>query len=436
MKKMKTIKFINYYDANYINDEKIKKIIFNSVEMLENKSGKGSEFLGWVELPNNYDKEECQELKNVAEEIRKNADVFITVGIGGSYLGARAVIEALSHPFQNVLNRGEKSDMPEMYYAGINMSGEYLDALGDVIKNKSVYINVISKSGTTLEPALAFRFFKEKLEEKYSKEEASKRIICTTDKEKGALKTACNKEDYRTFIVPDDVGGRYSVLTAVGLLPIAVAGIDVDKLMEGASDAIELFNKSFEDNFCYQYVAFRTKMNLLGKKIEIMATYEPSLYYFSEWFKQLFGESEGKEKKGIYPTSVNLTTDLHSLGQYIQEGQRDIFETVVSVEKTGSDNKVIFDKENYDELNFLVDQPIDLINSKAKEGTIKAHVSGGVPTCEIMMPEKNAYYLGQLIYFFEKACAISAYTLGVNPFNQPGVEVYKKNMYELLEELR
>lgn len=433
---MKTISFLNHDDASYVNDEGVKRDILNSVEMLEDKSGKGSDFLGWVDLPNNYDKKEFQEIKNVAEEIRENADVFITIGIGGSYLGAKAVIEALSNPFQNVLNRGERGNVPEMYYAGINMSGEYLDALGDVIENKSVYINVISKSGTTLEPALAFRFFKEKLEEKYSKEEVSKRIICTTDKEKGALKNACNKEGYRTFVVPDNVGGRYSVLTAVGLLPIAVAGIDVDELMKGAGDAVELFSKPFEENSCYQYAAFRTKMNLMEKKIEVMATYEPSLFYFSEWFKQLFGESEGKEGKGIYPASVNLTTDLHSMGQYIQEGQRNIFETAVSVEKTGSENKVVLDKENYDELNFLADQSIDLINCKAKEGTIKAHVAGGVPTCEIIMPEKNAYYLGQLIYFFEKACAISAYTLGVNPFNQPGVEVYKKNMYEFLDGLR
>lgn len=433
---MKSISFINHDNSSYVEDKEVQQKILKSVEVLENKSGARADSLGWIDLPNDYDKEEYQNINNVAEEIRENADVFITIGIGGSYLGARAVIEALSHPFHNTLNRDEKRKSPEMYYAGINMSGEYLDALGDIIENKSVYINVISKSGTTLEPALAFRFFKEKLVSKYGKEEASKRIICTTDKEKGALKNACNKEDYRTFVVPDDVGGRYSVLTAVGLLPIAVAGIDIDELMRGASDSIELFKKPFEDNLCYQYAAFRTKMNTLEKKTEIMATYEPSLYYFSEWWKQLFGESEGKENKGIFPASVNLTTDLHSMGQYIQEGQRNIFETVVSVNSSSSENKVVSDEENYDGLNFLAGKSIDLINCKAKEGTIKAHVSGDVPTCEIIMPEKNEYYLGQLIYFFEKVCAISAYSLGVNPFNQSGVEVYKKNMYELLEDLK
>jgi glucose-6-phosphate isomerase len=406
--------------------------ILKAIQVLENKSGAGADFLGWLDWPENYDQAEFSKIKNLAEKIKAEADILIVIGIGGSYLGARAVIEALTNPFQNTLARAEEDNLPEIYYAGINMSGEYLEALAKVIENKSVYLNVISKSGTTLEPALAFRFLKKKLEEKYSSEEVAERIICTTDKKRGALKKMSDEEGYQTLVVPDDIGGRYSVLTAVGLLPIAVAGIEIEQLMAGACEGMKIFSQPLAENDCFQYASWRTQMNLLDKKIEIMASYEPTLQYFSEWRRQLFGESEGKEGRGIFPASVTLTADLHSLGQYIQEGQRDIFETVISVQSTNSELAVSEVVENYDRLNYLAGQSIDSINAKTKEATIQAHISGGVPTSEIILPEKNAYYLGQLIYFFEKACAVSAYALGVNPFNQPGVEVYKKNMFELL----
>ncbi len=401
-------------------------------DMLHNKIGLGNDFLGWVDLPNNYDKEEFERIKKAAEKIQSDSDVLVVIGIGGSYLGARAAIECLGHSFRNNLNKEDRKG-PEIYFAGNNISSTYLMDLLDIIKDKDVSLNVISKSGTTTEPAIAFRVLKEFLENKYGKEEAAKRIYATTDAKKGALKQVSSEEGYETFVIPDDVGGRFSVLTAVGLLPIAAAGIDIDAMMQGASDArIDLTNTSLEENGCYQYAVVRNILHRKGKDIELLANYEPSLHYVSEWWKQLYGESEGKDKKGIFPASVDFSTDLHSMGQYVQDGQRILFETVLNVEQPRRNVELKSAENDLDGLNYLSGKTLDFINEKAFQGTLLAHTDGQVPNLLINIPKLDEYNFGYLIYFFEKACGISGYLLGVNPFDQPGVEAYKKNMFALL----
>lgn len=401
-------------------------------KMLHDKTGAGNDFLGWIDLPVNYDKDEFSRIKKSAEKIQNDSDVLIVIGIGGSYLGARACIDALSHTFYNSLSK-EQRKTPEIYYVGNNISGTYLKDLLDVCEGKEVSVNVISKSGTTTEPAIAFRVFKKFMEEKYGKEAAKSRIYATTDKARGALLTLAKEEGYETFVIPDDVGGRFSVLTPVGLLPIAVAGVDIDELMKGAADAREEFaTPNLEENACYQYAAVRNALLRKGKSTEIIVNYEPCLQYFGEWWKQLYGESEGKDQKGLYPSSVNFSTDLHSLGQYIQDGQRMLFETVINVESARKDVVLEEEASDLDGLNYLAGKTMDFVNKKAYEGTILAHVDGGVPNMVVNLPAIDAYHMGQLIYFFEKACGISGYLLGVNPFDQPGVEEYKKNMFALL----
>jgi glucose-6-phosphate isomerase len=400
--------------------------------MLHNKTGAGNDYVGWVDLPLNYDKEEFKRIKTAAEKIKSDSDVLIVIGIGGSYLGAKAAIDLLSHSFYNLLPKSKRKT-PEIYFVGNSISSTYIQDLLEVIEGKELSVNVISKSGTTTEPAIAFRIFKELMEKKYGKEEAGKRIYATTDKSKGALKKLATEEKYETFVVPDDIGGRYSVLTAVGLLPIAVCGADIDKMMLGASDAYELYkNTNLQENDCYKYAAVRNALYRKNKTIEIMVNYEPSLHYFTEWWKQLYGESEGKDQKGIFPAGVDFSADLHSMGQYIQDGLRNIFETVINVEKPRKNMIIKEDKDNVDGLNFLASKDIDFVNKKAMEGTLLAHTDGGVPNLIINVPELNEYCFGSLVYFFEKACGISGYLLGVNPFNQPGVEAYKKNMFALL----
>ena len=388
------------------------------------------EFVGWLNLPTNYDREEFAKIKKSAEKIRKDSEVFVVIGIGGSYLGARAVIEALTNTFYNICPNRKT---PQIFFAGNNMSPNYLNDLIECIGNKDISINVISKSGTTTEPAIAFRIFREFMESKYGKDEARKRIYVTTDKEKGALKQLSNEEEYETFVIPDNIGGRYSVLTAVGLLPIAVAGIDINKLMYGAKVAEDKYNEnSVKYNECYQYAVARNILYSKGKTTEILVNYEPKMQYFTEWWKQLYGESEGKEGKGIFPAGVTFTTDLHSLGQYIQEGKRNLFETVIAIENSATDITIKRDADNIDGLNFVADKTMDYVNKKAMEGTIEAHITGEVPNIKITMDKLNEESLGELIYFFELACAMSGKILGVNPFNQPGVEEYKKNMFRLL----
>lgn len=403
--------------------------ILNIHNFLHSKSSLEKEFLGWMELPTNYDKLEFDRIKDIALKIRNNSEILVVIGIGGSYLGARAVIEALIGSFGN-------SDVSntQVVYAGNNLSSRYLIDLINYIGDKDFSVNVISKSGTTTEPAIAFRIFKEMLEKKYGVNEAKKRIFVTTDKEKGALKLLANQEGYETFVIPNNIGGRYSVLTAVGLLPIAVAGLNIDKLMEGARTAQERFaNPDLLSNECYKYAVVRNILYKEDKNIEILACYEPRLYYFAEWWKQLFGESEGKDLKGIFPASVCLTTDLHSMGQYIQEGRRNLIETVLNIVGGNMDIEVKEDKDNLDGLNYLVGKSLDYINKKAMEGTIEAHVDGGVPNILINIAELDEEAIGELVYFFELACAFSGSILGVNPFNQPGVEKYKRNMFKLLE---
>ena len=407
-------------------NDKITKIH----EEFQTKKQDEKEFLGWLDLPTNYDKEEFERIKKAAEKIKKDSEILVVIGIGGSYLGARAVIESLTHTFYNL----EKRENPIVLYAGNNMSPRYILDLIDFIGNKDFSINVISKSGTTTEPAIAFRIFREILENKYGIEEAKKRIYVTTDKERGALKTLSNEEEYETFVIPDNVGGRYSVLTPVGLLPIAVAGINIDKLMQGAKFAKEKYSDSnIKYNECYQYAVVRNMLYLEDKDIEILANYEPKLHYLTEWWKQLYGESEGKDFKGIFPAGVDFTTDLHSMGQYIQEGRRNIFETVLNVVNTDQDINIKPDEDNLDGLNYLTDKTLDYINKKAMEGTIKAHMEGDVPNIVINIENLNEEAIGELIYFFELACAMSGKILGVDPFNQPGVEKYKTNMFKLLD---
>lgn len=401
-------------------------------ELLVSKTGPGNDFLGWIDLPVNYDKEEFARIKAAAEKIRKDSDVLLVIGIGGSYLGARAVNEFLNHNFYNNLPK-ESRKGPEIYYVGNNISSTYVQDVIEVIGDRDFSVNVISKSGTTTEPAIAFRVFKSLLEEKYGKEGAASRIYATTDKAKGALKNLATAEGYETFVVPDDVGGRFSVLTAVGLLPIAATGADIDALMAGAASGRELaLNTPFEENDALQYVAVRNILYRKGKQIEITCNYEPNLHYISEWWKQLYGESEGKDGKGIFPAALDLTADLHSLGQYIQEGARLFFETVLQIENVKKPLYLKAEETDLDGLNYLAGKPMDFANKSAMNGTILAHTDGDVPNLMIKIPEQNAFYLGQLLYFYEFACGVSGYVLGVNPFNQPGVESYKKNMFALL----
>ncbi|MFD1040195.1 glucose-6-phosphate isomerase [Virgibacillus byunsanensis] len=419
--------FVNQSELNHV-----EGFIQSAHHALHNKTGAGNDFLGWVDLPQKYNKEEFSRIKSAAKKIKQDTDILLVIGIGGSYLGARAALEMLNHSFQQLLSK-EDRESPQVIFVGHHMSSTYMSELFDVLENKDVSINVISKSGTTTEPALAFRIFKKYIVDKYGKEEAKKRIYATTDKEKGALKTAADKAGYETFVIPDDVGGRFSVLTAVGLLPIAVSGISIDDIMRGASDAMDdLTNPSLESNPAYQYAAVRNVLYNKGKTIEMLVNYEPQLQYVAEWWKQLFGESEGKDQKGIFPASANFTTDLHSLGQYIQDGRRDLFETVLHVKKPYKEITLEQNESNSDGLNYLAGKTIHEINDKAFQGTLLAHTDGNVPNLIIELPKLDAYTFGYMVYFFEKACAISGYILGVNPFDQPGVEAYKKNMFALL----
>ena len=418
--------------AGFVSAEELTAIapeIASSHKILHDGNGAGNDKLGWLTLPTDYDKEEFARIKAAAERIRKNSDVFIVIGIGGSYLGARAAIEFLKSPNYNLLCK----DTPQILFTGNSISSSALNEVIELCKGKDISVNMISKSGTTTEPAIAFRVLRGILEEKYGKEGARERIFCTTDKAKGTLKELADAEGYETFVVPDNVGGRFSVLTAVGLLPIAVAGCDIDRLMEGAKDAQEnLCSTELGQNPAYQYAAVRNILYRKGYTTELLVSYEPYFQMMNEWWKQLYGESEGKDNKGLLPDSVIFSTDLHSLGQYIQEGRRNLFETVMQIEKAKSELVLVEEENNGDGLNFLAGKTMDFINKKAFQGTILAHNDGGVPNMVLSIPEANEFELGWLIYFFEKACAISGYTLGVNPFNQPGVEAYKKNMFALL----
>lgn len=426
-----SVKLNENYLKTFVNNEEIDNIwqeVINADNILNNRTGKGNDFLGWLDLPDDYDKEEFFRIKKSADKIISDSDILIVIGIGGSYLGARAAIEFLSSPLYNNLNK----KTPDIYFAGNNISSVYLNDILSLCEGKNVSLNVISKSGTTTEPAIAFRIFRKFMEDKYGKEEAAKRIYVTTDKSRGTLKELADKEGYETFVVPDDVGGRFSVLTAVGLLPIAVSGADIEKIMIGAAKAKREFNNQSKENPCLKYVALRNIFYRKGKSIEMLVNYEPSLSCFSEWWKQLYGESEGKEQKGIFPASANFSTDLHSLGQFIQDGSRIMFETVIKVLKSKKEIVITEEENNGDGFNFLKDKTIDYINDKAFLGTVLAHTDGGVPNIVIEIDRNNEEDLGRLIYFFEKACGISGYLLGVNPFDQPGVEEYKKNMFALL----
>lgn len=421
--------------TSFISEDEVtsmKKIAEDAKKVLVEKTGAGNDFLGWIDLPVDYDKDEFDRIKKAAKKIQGDSEVLVVIGIGGSYLGARAAIDFLRHGFYNNVSK-EIRKTPEIYYAGNSISPAYLQGLIDVIGDRDFSVNIISKSGTTTEPAIAFRVLKEMLEKKYGKEEAAKRIYATTDKAKGALKGLATAEGYESFVVPDDVGGRFSVLTAVGLLPIAVSGADIDKLMEGAASGRKAaLENAFEDNDAMKYAAIRNILLRKGKAVEITANYEPSLHYFGEWWKQLFGESEGKDQRGIFPAAVDLTTDLHSMGQFIQDGSRIMFETVLNVEKSKVSLVIDEDPEDLDGLNYLAGKDMDFVNKSAMNGTILAHTDGNVPNLIVNIPEQNEFYLGELLYMYEFACGVSGYILGVNPFNQPGVESYKKNMFALL----
>ena len=417
----KAVPFINENDFKGIKNE-----ISKAHDELHNKTGKGNEFLGWLELPNNYDKAEFELVKKSARKIRENSDILLVIGIGGSYLGSKAAIEMLTKHF-------DKNQKTEVIFVGHHISSSYMADLVDYIEDKDFSINIISKSGTTTEPAIAFRVFKKILIKKHGLEESRNRILATTDKEKGALRTLANNEGYTTFVVPDDVGGRFSVLTPVGLLPIAVMDIDVNAIMQGAKDAYNEYLVDSDENEAYKYVAIRNLLYRSGKKIEMLVNYEPSLFFVGEWWKQLYGESEGKNHLGIFPASASFSTDLHSLGQYVQDGERILFETVINVESPRREMVVEEDELNLDGLNYLAGKTVDFVNKKAFLGTLIAHTDGEAPNIIINIPRLDAYTFGYLVYFFEKACAISGYVLGVNPFNQPGVEDYKKNMFALLE---
>ena len=423
----KAASFINANEMKYM-----EKLVLDAKETLVSKTGAGNDFLGWIDLPVDYDKDEFARIKHAAKKIQEDSDVLLVIGIGGSYLGARAAIEFLRHSFYNNVDKSVRKT-PEIYYVGNSISSTYIQHLVEVVGDRDFSINMISKSGTTTEPAIAFRVFKKILEKKYGKEEAAKRIYATTDKAKGALKNLANEEGYESFVVPDDVGGRFSVLTAVGLLPIAVSGADIDKLMEGAASGRKAaLEKPFEENDALKYAAVRNILMRKGKSVEIVANYEPSMHYVSEWWKQLFGESEGKDQKGIFPAAVDLTTDLHSMGQFIQDGSRIMFETVMNIEKSRCE--VVLEEEpvDLDGLNYLAGKSVDFINKSAMNGTILAHTDGNVPNLMVNIPEQNEFYLGELFYFYEFACGVSGYLNGVNPFDQPGVESYKRNMFALL----
>ena len=412
--------------------ESMKKLALDAKEVLVKRTGAGNDFLGWIDLPVNYDKEEFARIKQAAAKIQSDSEVLVVIGIGGSYLGARAAIEFLRHSFYNIVDKSVRKT-PEIYFVGNSISSTYIKHLVDVIGDRDFSINMISKSGTTTEPAIAFRVFKEMAEKKYGKEGAAKRIYATTDKARGSLKNLANEEGYESFVVPDDVGGRFSVLTAVGLLPIAVSGADIDKLMEGAAEGSKMaLEAPFEENDAVKYAALRNILLRKGKVIEILANYEPSAHYVSEWWKQLYGESEGKDQKGIFPASVDLTTDLHSMGQFIQDGSRTMFETVLNIETSREEIIIGEEPVDLDGLNYLAGKNVDFVNKSAMNGTILAHTDGQVPNFMVNVPEANEFYLGELFYFFEFACGVSGYLLGVNPFNQPGVESYKKNMFALL----
>lgn len=432
---MDTLYFCYKNAQKFIGDhevESIKTAVLDAAKRLKEKTGDGKDFLGWIDLPVNYDKEEFARIKKAAEKIRNDSDILFVIGIGGSYLGARAAIDFVKHSFYNDLLK-EKRKAPQIYYVGNSMSGAYIEELIDLIGDKDFSVNVISKSGTTTEAAVAFRVFRELTEKKYGKEGAAKRIYSTTDKARGALKTLSDEEGYECFVIPDDVGGRFSVLTAVGLLPIAASGADIDKLMEGAAHLREIcLNKDFSENPALRYAAIRNILYRKGKSVEILANYEPSLHFISEWWKQLYGESEGKDQKGIFPASVDLTTDLHSMGQFIQDGSRLMYETVLVVEKPRRDFTLKSAENDIDGLNYLSGKTMDYVNKCAMKGTIAAHVDGNVPTLLIEIPEQTEYHLGELFYFFEFAVGVSGYMLGINPFDQPGVEFYKANMFRLL----
>ena len=426
-----SLKLNTKYLDDFINADEmagIKAQVEAAAKSLHDKSGLGNDFLGWVELPTAYDKEEFARIKAAAERIKANSDILIVIGIGGSYLGARAAIELLKSPLYNNM----KKDTPDIYYVGNSINPAYLNEIIALCDGKDFSVNVISKSGTTTEPALAFRIFKKMVEDKYGKEEAKNRIFATTDKARGTLKNLSDTEGYETFVIPDDVGGRFSVLTAVGLLPIAVAGCDIDALMKGAAKAQADFCADFDNNDCYKYAALRNILYRKGKSVEMLVSYDPSFAMMSEWYKQLFGESEGKDNKGIFPSAAVFSTDLHSMGQYIQDGARILFETVVDIKKPKTDLFLEADAENLDGLNFLTNQNMSVVNRKAFEGTVLAHTEGGVPNIILELEDTTEENVGYMIYFFEKACAVSGYVLGVNPFNQPGVESYKSNMFALL----
>lgn len=432
---LKTVSFDYSKAAGFVSAEEIenfKSTVMSARETLLSRTGAGNDYLGWIDLPVDYDKEEFARIKEAARKIQSDSEVLLVIGIGGSYLGARAAIEFLTHSFYNVLDKAKRKT-PEIYFLGNSISSKYLKDLKDVLEGKDFSINIISKSGTTTEPAIAFRVFKEMLIEKYGREEANKRIYATTDKARGALKSLATEEGYESFVVPDDVGGRFSVLTAVGLLPIAAAGLDIDKLMEGAaSGRKKALETPYESNDAMLYAAIRNILHRKGKSVKIVANYEPSMHYVSEWWKQLYGESEGKDQRGIFPAAVDLTTDLHSMGQFIQDGARIMFETVISIEESPAEILLNEEEVDTDGMNYLAGKSVDFVNKSAMNGTILAHTDGNVPNLMVKIPEQNEFYLGELFYFFEFACGISGYILGVNPFNQPGVESYKKNMFALL----
>ena len=432
---MGQVKFDYSKTAGYVHEhevESMKALTESARKLLLSKSGAGNDYLGWIDLPVDYNKEEFARIKKAAEKIKSDSDVLVVIGIGGSYLGARAAIEFLGHNFFNSVSKDLRK-APEIYFVGNSISSNYLAGLVDVIGDRDFSVNIISKSGTTTEPAIAFRVFKKMLEEKYGKDGAAKRIYATTDKAKGALKKLADAEGYEEFVVPDDVGGRFSVLTAVGLLSIAVSGVDIDELMAGAASARKrCIENDFDNNDAMQYAALRNIMLRKGKSVEILCDYEPSLHYTLEWWKQLMGESEGKDNKGLFPASVDLTTDLHSMGQFIQDGSRIMFETVLNVEKTSREIVIEKEDEDIDGLNYLAGKTMDFVNKCAMNGTILAHTDGNTPNLRVDIPEQTPFYLGELFYFFEFACGLSGYMLGVNPFNQPGVESYKKNMFALL----
>lgn len=432
---MGQVKFDYSKTSGYVHEhevESMKAITQSAKELLLSRKGAGNDFLGWIDLPVDYDKEEFARIKAASDKIRSDSEVLVVIGIGGSYLGARAAIEFLGHNFFNSVDKNVRK-APEIYFVGNSISSNYLAGLVDVIGDRDFSVNIISKSGTTTEPAIAFRVFKKLLEDKYGKEGAAKRIYATTDKAKGALKKLADAEGYEEFVVPDDVGGRFSVLTAVGLLAIAVSGVDIDELMAGAASARKrCIENDFDSNDSMQYAALRNIMLSKGKAVEILCDYEPSLHYTLEWWKQLFGESEGKDNKGLFPASVDLTTDLHSMGQFIQDGSRIMFETVLNVEKSKREVMIEAEAEDLDGLNYLAGKSVDFVNKCAMNGTILAHTDGNTPNLVVNIPEQTAFYLGELFYFFEFACGLSGYMLGVNPFNQPGVESYKRNMFALL----